>query len=70
MFHKATLPISIDDGVYLNIEEAKKIGESLSGDYCFAEPFPHIVIDNFLPEAFLDKVINNFPVEKLKNDVL
>jgi 2OG-Fe(II) oxygenase superfamily len=70
MFHKMTLPISIQDGVNLNIKEAKESGESLSGEYCFAEPFPHIVIDDFLPQAFIDKILNNFPVEKLDNDVI
>ena len=70
MFHQATLPISIDDGVYLNVKEAKQLGENLSGDYCFAEPFPHIVIDNFLPEALISKIISNFPSEKLEGDIV
>ena len=70
MFHQATLPISIDDGVYLNVKAAKQLGENLSGDYCFAEPFPHIVIDNFLPEALINKIISNFPSEKLEGDVV
>jgi 2OG-Fe(II) oxygenase superfamily len=70
MFHQATLPISIDDGVNLSIENAKKYGEELSGDYCFAEPFPHIVIDNFLPDTLIEKVLDNFPLEKLQNDVM
>ena len=70
MFHQATLPINIDDGVYLNIDAAKKYGEELSGDYCFAEPFPHIVIDNFLPDDLIEKILSNFPTEKLDNDVM
>ena len=70
MFHQATLPISIDDGVYLNIDDAKKYGEQLSGDYCFAEPFPHIVIDNFLPTELIEKILSNFPKDKLDNDVM
>jgi hypothetical protein len=70
MFHQATLPITLEDGVYLNAKEAKQFGESLSGDYCFAEPFPHIVIDNFLPEALINKIIENFPTEKLEGDVV
>lgn len=69
MFQKMTLPISIQDGVNLNIKDAKKSGENFSGEYCFAEPFPHIVIDDFLPQDFIDKILNNFPVEKLDNDV-
>ena len=70
MFQQATLPVTIHDGVNLDVKEAQQYGESLSGDYCFAEPFPHIVIDNFLPEALIDKVLANFPTEKLKNDVV
>ncbi|HSF72147.1 MAG TPA: 2OG-Fe(II) oxygenase [Methylotenera sp.] len=70
MFHQATLPITLEDGVYLNAKEAKQFGENLSGDYCFAEPFPHIVIDNFLPEALINKIIENFPTEKLEGDVV
>ena len=70
MFHKMTLPISIHDGVNLNIKDAKKTGENLSGEYCFAEPFPHIVIDDFLPQDFIDKILNNFPIEKLDTDVI
>jgi hypothetical protein len=70
MFQQATLPVSIDDGVYLNIKDAQVFGESLSGDYCFAEPFPHIVIDNFLPIEVIDKIYANFPMERLDGDVM
>lgn len=70
MFQQATLPVAINDGVYLNGKDAQVFGESLSGDYCFAEPFPHIVIDNFLPEEVIDKIYANFPIEKLDGDVM
>jgi Rps23 Pro-64 3,4-dihydroxylase Tpa1-like proline 4-hydroxylase len=70
MFQDATLPISAIDGTFLAIDEAKQFGASLSGEYCFAEPFPHIVIDNFLPAAVINKIFDNFPTEKLKNDVV
>lgn len=70
MFQQATLPIKIDDGVNLDFEDAKKYGEELSGQYCFAEPYPHIVIDNFLPSVFIEKILSNFPKNKLKNDVM
>ncbi len=29
--------------------------------YSQAQPFPHIVIDNFLPEFILDSILNEFP---------
>jgi 2OG-Fe(II) oxygenase superfamily len=70
MIQQATLPISTIDGVYLSVKDAKQFGENLSGDYCFAEPFPHIVIDNFLPVEFIDKIYDNFPNERLEEDVV
>jgi 2OG-Fe(II) oxygenase superfamily len=70
MFQNATLPVMLEDGVNLSIDDAKLFGESLSGEYCFAEPFPHIVIDNFLPTDVIDKIYNNFPYERLGNDVV
>ncbi|MES2826449.1 MAG: 2OG-Fe(II) oxygenase [Pseudomonadota bacterium] len=70
MFQQATLPVTLHDGINLDVKDAQNYGESLSGEYCFAEPFPHIVIDNFLPEAVIDKILENFPQEKLENDVV
>ncbi len=70
MPHQETLPINTEDSISLKMDDAKAFGEKLSGDYCFAEPFPHIVIDNFLPENLIEKVYNNFPSEKLDNDVV
>ena len=50
-----TLPISLEDGLWLDIGAARSLGEALSGNYCFADPFPHIVIDGFLPEEVANK---------------
>lgn len=36
-------------------------GESLAEQYQSADPFPHIVMDDFLPADFLRKVAANFP---------
>jgi Rps23 Pro-64 3,4-dihydroxylase Tpa1-like proline 4-hydroxylase len=44
------------DPDYLN-DLATKYRES----YSQAQPFPHIVIDDFLPEYILEKVLNEFP---------
>ena len=70
MQNQTTLPISIEDGVSLSLNDAKTMGEHSSGEYCFADPFPHIVIDNFLPKNLIDKIYDNFPIEKLENDVI
>ena len=65
---RATLPIDVADGLFLDSKLAREFGEGLSGDYCFAEPYPHIVIDNFLPDQLLEEILENFPQEKLQGD--
>lgn len=63
---KAILPIS--SALTLDLQTARAIGQQLSSDYCFAEPFPHIVLDNFLPESVARLALDNFPVEALPSD--
>lgn len=65
---KALLPIDASNGFFLDAVEARRIGESLAADYCFAEPFPHIVIDNFLPADVIQSAIDHFPRRPLAND--
>ncbi len=62
------LPIGTTDGLTLDYSEARRIGEALSAEYCFAEPFPHIVLDNFLPKKVIDLARENFPTTELKSD--
>ncbi|WP_197508820.1 2OG-Fe(II) oxygenase [Hydrogenophaga crassostreae] len=64
------LPIDAADGFHLNSAEARSIGENLSGEYCFAEPFPHIVIDNFLPEDVIRLALDNFPTNPIASDTI
>lgn len=66
--HDGLLPIDASRAFYLNAEESRRIGEGLSGQYCFAEPFPHIVIDNFLPMEVARIARDQFPEAPLKND--
>jgi 2OG-Fe(II) oxygenase superfamily len=63
------LPLDHLDGYKLDPAKARLIGESLSGDYCFAEPFPHVVIDNFLPKVMVDGLVDHFPKAKMESDV-
>lgn len=68
-FPSVTLPIEFNDGLKLDPKVAREIGEELAGDYCFAEPYPHIVIDNILPAELAQKILDNFPTAPLQNDV-
>jgi len=69
-YPNAMLPISIDSdgGLHLDSIEARSFGEELSGSYCFAEPYPHIVINNFLPLSLIEEILELFPIEKLADD--
>ncbi|MBI2753633.1 MAG: 2OG-Fe(II) oxygenase [Betaproteobacteria bacterium] len=62
------LPIDVSDGLSLDANAARTIGESLSESYCFAEPFPHIVADHFLPEAVARAALEHFPRQALNSD--
>jgi Rps23 Pro-64 3,4-dihydroxylase Tpa1-like proline 4-hydroxylase len=42
----------------------KDLSETHAPAYATAAPFPHIVIDNFLPEAILDEILTEFPDPK------
>ncbi len=44
------------DADYLN-----DLANKYHDQYINADPFPHIVIDNFLPETILEKVLEEFP---------
>lgn len=64
------LPIDVSNGLKLDPKQARVIGEQLSSDYCFAEPFPHIVLDNFLPLELISGLQAHFPEETLASDVV
>ena len=68
--HDILLPISIDDGLKMDAAEAKALGSMLAEDYRSAEPFPHIVLDNFLPDALVRRMVEHFPQEALQSEVL
>jgi hypothetical protein len=64
------LPIDMADGLKLDPKLARAVGEQLSAEYCFADPFPHIVLENFLPEPVARMALDHFPAETLKSDVV
>jgi len=65
---KPVLPVQLDAGLFLDQSEARRIGEGLAENYCFAEPFPHIVLDSFLPPEVIEMAFENFPPEALASD--
>lgn len=66
---ESVLPIvTIDGGLFLDYKEARSIGEDLAPTYCFADPFPHIVLDDFLPPAIAKMALRHFPTESLASD--
>jgi len=50
----------------LDSGECRQFGRSLADQYRNAEPFPHIVIDDFLDASVLHKVIEEFPASENK----
>lgn len=67
-FIKKTIPINLDDGIHLDLKLAREFGEELMPQYCFSEPFPHIVIDNFLPKELIELVSQKFPTKRQEDD--
>ena len=59
----ATLPVELTDGLSMDPVEARSLGELFSADYANEAPFPHIVLDDFLPETLVRQVLANFPTE-------
>jgi len=63
-----TLPIETSDGLRLDPVEAHAIGSLLSKDYASADPFPHIVMDEFLPASLATEIAAHFPSGERSSD--
>lgn len=63
-FATPTLPITTNDGLALDATAAHAIGTALSTRYTTAQPYQHIVIDNFLPAALTEQILAAFPPAK------
>lgn len=68
--HQLTLPVSRDGDLRMDAEEAYATGAMLAKEYQAGDPFPHIVLDDFLPEPVLQQALQSFPVEKLRSDIV
>lgn len=69
-FDKNTLAVNINDGLFLDLDFAKEYGKKLHETYVNADPFPHVVVDNFLPQDLILKIVDNFPARPVKDEQL
>ena len=68
-FQSVTLPIDRSDGgLRMDADEARSLGVLLQEDYLNAAPFPHIAVDDFLPDDLVRDVIKNFPIEQVSEE--
>ncbi len=65
---KPVLPVDCSEGFQLDLAKARQAGEELMGEYAFAEPFPHSVIDNFLPQEMAEALLAHFPEDTKSHD--
>jgi hypothetical protein len=62
------LPISLKDGLSMDFKQAYEVGQTYMDEYAFAEPFPHSVLDDFLPLDLANQILEHFPSEKKTHD--
>ena len=57
------VPTRSGDGALLalDVEASQEAGKDLAEAYAAAEPFPHTVIDDFLPRSVIDYCLAHFP---------
>lgn len=69
-FIRASLPIEDHDSLRLSGARARELGAQLAPKYSAGQPFPHIVIDDFLPEEIADALLAAFPGSSTASDVV
>lgn len=50
-----------DDYWFFDADECREAGKSRMSQYAVAQPFPHIVLDDFLPTEFLLQIASTYP---------
>lgn len=56
-----TLPMTNSGDFHLEADAARKYGLALANNYQSSLPFPHAVIDNFLPHVLATRLTQEFP---------
>jgi hypothetical protein len=69
-FIHATLPIEGRASLRLKAPEARELGARLAAHYAAANPYPHIVIDDFLPQEIAEAILAHFPAGRISSDVV
>ncbi|MEE4212888.1 MAG: 2OG-Fe(II) oxygenase, partial [Parvularcula sp.] len=49
------------DTIFMDRDECRALGDALHTEYVTNKPFPHIVIDDFLPKELLRRMLEDFP---------
>jgi len=57
------LPGNPTDPLVFDYDAVKDLGKDLKDRYNAGDPFPHIVIDDFLPQPVVDYVLQHFPAD-------
>jgi len=65
---KKTLPVTLGNVPSLDIDQAEAYGAELASSYAVAMPFPHIVIDDFLPAELIERIRLSFPAEETADE--
>ncbi|MFJ7311549.1 2OG-Fe(II) oxygenase [Pseudomonas sp. NPDC098747] len=64
------LPIKTTPEIDFDLRAAGYFGASLAQKYANGEPFPHIVIDDFLPKDLIASICSHFPDEAVDEEML
>jgi len=57
-------PTIVNNGIQFEMQECISRGKELLERYTAATPFPHIVLDDFLSETLLGRVVDEFPARE------
>lgn len=65
----AVLDVDASDGLSLDVVQAERAGTALASGYAAAQPFPHAVMDDFLPDIVARHALEDFPQESRPSDM-
>lgn len=60
-----------DSNGFISVESAVNKGRELTNQYQSADPFPHVVLEDFLPTKLLETCVTEFPTQtELANELI